>query len=151
MDIPKFIELLMSRRLWLSNAEVLAADDPYEGLPGAVQFAPRMWRSLDEVPEVLRSQILQIYGERSGQSADAVFKSWIMVEEQRCFMTQSGRRNFYLNCWHAADHESVADRRSDKAAPLSPCAPIRLPGCPGLHERTDTGDRPGPSRFCGFA
>lgn len=107
-DIPKFIELLTSRRLWLANAEILAADDPYEGLPGPVQFPHRMWRSIDEVPEMLRTQILQMSGRKTNESPEAAFKSWFMVEEQRCIMTQFGRRDFYVNCWHAGDHESVA-------------------------------------------
>lgn len=104
-DFPKFTELLTSRRLWLTNAEVLAIDDPHEGLQGAVQFPHRMWRSLDEVPEMLRKQIV---AQGHGKSDEQTFKGWFMGEEQRCWMTQSGRRNFFVNCWHAADHESVA-------------------------------------------
>jgi hypothetical protein len=107
-DLPKFVDLLTSKRLWLTNAEVLAADDPYEGLPGAVQFPHRLWRSIEEVPEPLRLQILEIYTRGADRTPEAAFKSWFMIEEQRCFMTQAGRRNFYVSCWHAGDHESVA-------------------------------------------
>jgi hypothetical protein len=108
MDLPKFVDLLTSKRLWLANAEILAADDPYEGLPGAVQFPHRMWRSIDGVPDKLRQQILLLCSAGTDGTPDAAFKSWFMVEEQRCIMTQTGRRDFYVNCWHAADHESVA-------------------------------------------
>ncbi len=38
-DLPKFVELLTSARLWLTNMEVLATDDPYEGLPDADCFS----------------------------------------------------------------------------------------------------------------
>jgi len=31
-----------------------------------------------------------------------------MLEEQACLFTQFGRRNYYMNCWHAASHESIA-------------------------------------------
>ena len=107
-DLPKFIDLLTSRKLWLTNAEVLAADDPYEGLPGAVQFPHRIWKSIDEVPPHLKNQILRLCSRGTDGTPEAAFRSWFMVEEQRCIMAQTGRRDFYVNCWHAAGHESVA-------------------------------------------
>jgi hypothetical protein len=107
-DVPKFIDLLISGQLWLTNAEVLAKDDPYDGLPGAVQFPHRMWRTIDDVPEQLRSQILEICGKGSDTTPESAFRSWFMGEEQRCIMGQSGRRDYYVNCWHAAEHESAA-------------------------------------------
>lgn len=107
-DFPKFTELLTSRRLWLTNAEILAVDDPHEGLQGAVQFPHRMWRSLGEVPEVLRKQIIAKGRGKPDETDEQAFKGWFMGEEQRCFMTLSNRRNFFVNCWHAADHESAA-------------------------------------------
>ena len=107
-DLSKFIDLLSSGKLWLTNAEILAADDPYEGTTGAVQFPHRMWQTLDEVPEQLRVQILEMCGQGTDGKPEAAFKGWFMGEEQRCIMTQSGRRDYYVNCWHAAHHESVA-------------------------------------------
>lgn len=108
LDLPKFIDLVTSGKLWLTNAEVLATDDPYDGLPGAVQFPHRIWRSIDDVPEQLRSQIMQMCSGGTDGTPEAAFKSWFMTEEQRCIMMLSGRRNYYVNCWHAAEHESVA-------------------------------------------
>lgn len=108
MDLPKFVELITSGSLWLTNAEVLAQDDPYEGSPGLLQFPHRLWTSMEQVPDQLGRQIIEIYGRGENNSPEAAFRSWFMVEEQRCIMTQSGRRNFYINCWHAAEHESVA-------------------------------------------
>lgn len=108
-DLPKFIELLTSGGLWLSNAEELARDDPYEGLPGAVQFPHRMWKSIEEVPDELRRKILKM-GARGGTDGtpEGAFRSWFMCEEQSCIMTRSGRRDFYISCWHAAGYESAA-------------------------------------------
>jgi hypothetical protein len=107
-DLPKFVELLTSGTLWLTNAEVLARDDPYEGLPGAIQFPHRMWRAIDEVPERLRRQILAMCSRGTDGTPEAAFRAWFMTEEQRCIMTRSGRREFYVSCWHAAKHESAA-------------------------------------------
>lgn len=107
-DIPKFLDLITSGMLWLTNIEMLATDDPYEGRPSALQFPHRKWRSLDEVPEKLRSQIILMSAYEPDSSPAAAFRSWFMRQEQSCIMTRSGRRNFYVNCWHAAAHESVA-------------------------------------------
>jgi hypothetical protein len=107
-DLAKFFDLLTSGQLWLTNAEVLATDDPYDGLPGAVRFPHRVWRSIDEVPEQLRVQILETYNRDTEGDPEAAFKSWFMVEEQRCVMEQSSRRDYFVSCWHAAEHESAA-------------------------------------------
>lgn len=107
-DLSKFVDLLTSEQLWLTNAEILAEGDPYEGLPGAIRFPHRMWKAIDEVPEPLRKHILSRYGARSTDSAKDAFIKWFMEEEQSCLMREGGRRNFYVNCWHAAEYETVA-------------------------------------------
>jgi hypothetical protein len=106
MDIPKFIDLLTSQKLWLSNLQSLAASDPYEGSPWPVTFPHRMWRKISDVPESLRTQILSFGGHDS--SPEERFHHWLMLEEQVCLFEQAGRRQFYINCWHAAAHESAA-------------------------------------------
>lgn len=107
-DLSKFIDLISSGMLWLTNAEILAAGDPYEGTPGALQFPHRMWKTIEEVPAQLRAQILEMSRRGTDGTPYAAFKSWFMGEEQRCILTQYGRRNYYISCWHAADHESVS-------------------------------------------
>ena len=107
-DLPKFIDLLITQRLWLTNLKVLAADDLYEGAPWALRFPHRMWNHIDQIPEVLRKQIIQIYGGGPEGCSERAFRAWYTVQEQQCIMEESGRRDFYISCWHAADHESVA-------------------------------------------
>ena len=107
-DLPKFIQLLTGKTLWLGNLEILAQNDPYEGLPGPIQFPHRMWKSIDEVPKTLKTQILQMKSKDTDRSLQEAFMRWFMLEEQSCYMSQSGRRNYYVNCWHAAEHESMA-------------------------------------------
>lgn len=106
VDLAKFVDLLTSRRLWLTSAEVLAKDDPYEGLPGPLQFPHRVWKNIDEVPEVLRRQIIQINGK--GRTPEQAFKLWFMGQEQESYMIQATRRNYHVSCWHASQHESAA-------------------------------------------
>ena len=105
-DLAKFFELLTSRRLWLTNAEILAEEDPYEGSPGPLQFPHRLWKSIDEVPDTLKAQIVEIYGKDC--SAEQAFMGWFMLCEQECHMNRSTRRNYYVNCWHAGQSESAA-------------------------------------------
>ncbi|ABS13871.1 MULTISPECIES: DUF2971 domain-containing protein [Pseudomonadota] len=107
-DLSKFVDLITSRQLWLTNAEILSSDDPYEGWPGPIRFPHRLWKKLEDVPEPLRRQIIDIYGRGEGNTEDSAFASWVMLEEQSCMYTQFGRRNYYMNCWHAALHESIA-------------------------------------------
>jgi len=67
-----------------------------------------MWSNIDEVPEVLREQIVRTYARGTDGSPQEAFRGWYMIEEQQCIMTKSGRREFFVNCWHAAEHESAA-------------------------------------------
>jgi hypothetical protein len=64
-----------------------------------------LWKHIEDVPENFRNQII---AHEPGKSPEEAFRLWFMVEEQHWIMMQSGRRDFYVNCWHAADHESVA-------------------------------------------
>lgn len=107
-DLPKFVDLLTSRTIWLANAEILARDDPYEGLPGAMQFPHRMWKKIELVPQNLRDKIVEIYGRGANGDAAEAFKKWFMIQEQSCIFQMYGRRQFLVNCWHASKHESAA-------------------------------------------
>lgn len=107
IDLSKFVDLLTSAKLWLANAEVLAKDDPYEGLPGAFQFPHRMWSSIEDVPEQLRTQIIGTYG-RGEVAPEIAFRHWFSISEQQCIMGQFGRRDYFANCWHLSEHESAA-------------------------------------------
>ncbi|WP_140456243.1 hypothetical protein, partial [Amaricoccus solimangrovi] len=69
-------------------------DDPYEGLPWAMQFPHRYWKSITDVPESLRNQLLA--DSRAQVSPDAAFRSWFKLEEEKWVMMRSGRREFYL-------------------------------------------------------
>lgn len=107
-DLPKFLHLITTKSLWLTNAEILATEDPYEGAPGAIQFPHRVWKSLDEMPKSLRKALLKRHSRDADRSPSAIFRSWCMEQEQVCIMLLAGRRQFMVNCWHAGQHESAA-------------------------------------------
>lgn len=109
MDVPKFVEMLTSGQLWLTSAEILARDDPYAGLPGPLRFPHRAWKRIDDIPPGFRQKIFD-HGRRSKPDAtpDDAFMGWLQIAEQRCIMDASSRPDYFINCWHAAKHESAA-------------------------------------------
>ncbi|MBU1823809.1 MAG: DUF2971 domain-containing protein [Alphaproteobacteria bacterium] len=109
VDLPKFVALLTARKLWLTNAEVLAADDPHEGTLSSGQFAHRILKSVDDLGGRHKEFIIKNYSERSTEKTpEGAFNAYMMEQEQINIMTLSGRRNYFINCWHSAEHESVA-------------------------------------------
>jgi hypothetical protein len=108
MDIAKFMDLLSSRRLWLSNAEFLAREDPYEGILNAVLFPHRVWKSIASLPKDLREFVLAKFTKTPEVTPEMAFSRWMSWEEQICLMMEATRRELYVNCWHADNHESVA-------------------------------------------
>jgi hypothetical protein len=67
-----------------------------------------MWKSMDELPSALREEIVRIYGKGNETSSEEIFKHWYCLEEQTSIFEKFGRRQYFVNCWHAASHESVA-------------------------------------------
>jgi hypothetical protein len=108
MDLPKFLSLLTGRQLWLVSAEVLARDDPHEATLSNTQFMHRAWKDHEEVPDYFMKQIITHYSKGTDGTAKSAFRMFAMEQEQISHMTLAGRRSYFVNCWHAAPHESVA-------------------------------------------
>jgi len=109
-DIPKFLELITSGKLWLTNLEVLAKDDPFEGSLGSYRFPHRIFKSAGELPDELQLSLPKYHSfNPSGEgSIEEVFKNWFQYGERHGINLEGKRRDFYINCWHEADHESIA-------------------------------------------
>lgn len=108
MDLSKFVAFLTSRTLWHTNAEVLAIDDPHEGTLSTQQFSHRVWQIVADVPPYEIQRMIRHYSTNETLTPEAAFKAHMMQMEQICIYTQFWRRNYYVNCWHESDHESVA-------------------------------------------
>lgn len=108
IDLPKFVSLLITQKIWLSSAEVLALDDPHEASLSTTQFGHRSWQSLDDVPRDTRNHILREFGPRDHQWPLSAFRSYMRQQESIHLYCQFWRRYYFVNCWHAASHESVA-------------------------------------------
>ncbi|MEM8917928.1 MAG: hypothetical protein AAGE37_03630 [Pseudomonadota bacterium] len=108
MDLPKFVNLLTSQSLWLTNAEVLSKDDPHEVSLSTAQFRHRQWSKLEDVPDPKLTDIVKHYGSRGDGGEYSAFKAFMMEQEQLHLYTQYWRRSYYIGCWHGASHESLA-------------------------------------------
>ena len=107
-DLAKFVDLLTSQKLWLTNAEILASEDPYEGSPANIRFPHRSWSSIEELPQGIWEKIQRLYDRNNEREPKETFDIWFGIQEQICIIEQNSRRQYFINCWHAADHESVA-------------------------------------------
>jgi hypothetical protein len=116
-DLPKFVNLITTSSLWLSNLEILAKDDPYEGLLGSVRFPHRAINSLDEMPEEHHEHLWFDYNfdilqsrvdSAAEKTLEAAFEQWFKNQEALCIRHEAQRRDYYINCWHEAERESVA-------------------------------------------
>lgn len=67
-DIPKFLELITSGKLWVSNLDVLAKDDPFEGLLGSYRFPHRIYRSVKDLTTEERESILEYHLQNTGKT-----------------------------------------------------------------------------------
>lgn len=108
IDLPKFTSLLISRELWLTNAETLALDDPHEASLSTAQFGHRKWLRPEDVPPNLLKQIAAQFGPKAAASPIEAFNNYMKMQEQIHLDAQFGRKRYFMNCWHSAQGESVA-------------------------------------------
>ena len=87
MDLPKFMALLDQKLLFFSRADLFL--DPLEGsfTKPSIEYREKVWReSMRSIPDESFQRFLEFHKH--------------INEEQRT--------NFYINCWHMNDQESVA-------------------------------------------
>lgn len=108
MDLPRFCALLTNGELWFATAEALAVDDPHEGLLPLANYAHRQWNDVGSVS----AKDLELINRKSYRpfDGDIIYKisreRWNRDHNLRCMFIY--RRNFFINCWHGVDQESVA-------------------------------------------
>jgi hypothetical protein len=107
MDFAKFISLLSKRALYFCNLEILAKNDPHDGLLSHPNYRHREWNAISDLtPE--EHKLVFGYEEMTGE------KQRIQFESQRNSREYWLRRRFYdrrclsVNCWHANTFESAA-------------------------------------------
>ncbi len=110
MPFDKFASLITRRALWFSNIEVFAQEDSYEATLPNGNFRHRAWKTISDVPEPERTEILaRRYSPRPNVETPE-FKLMHEIEnrDRRIRSNYAYRRSHFANCWHLAEHESVA-------------------------------------------
>jgi hypothetical protein len=106
MDFAKFVSLISRRELYFCNLEVLASNDPHEGLLSQPNYRHRQWTTVADLTDEEYKMIF--FEEMEGE------KQRIQFESQRNSREYWARRRFYdrrtllINCWHLNKFESAA-------------------------------------------
>lgn len=109
MDLAKFVSLITGKQLWLSNTEVLAQMDPYEGLLPKHNYIHRSWKTPTDVPnDIVKAVREQIERDKVQTTLEDNIKFLIHNRENAIKSSFAMRRQYFLSCWHIAPHESAA-------------------------------------------
>jgi hypothetical protein len=107
LSLPKYLSFLQERSLYFSSLEVLARDDPFEGVLPASRFRHRQWKDVSDVPPDALAKL-----ERSMTSIEnglqAGLDNYKSIQELRIRQAFAYRKSYYVNCWHLNDQESAA-------------------------------------------
>jgi hypothetical protein len=106
MDFAKFVSLLSIHKLYFSNLEILAKDDPHEGLLSAPNYRHREWRSIADLTPEEHKTIF--YEPMDGEKKRIQFESYRNSKEYWLRRRFYDRRTLLVNCWHLNRYESAA-------------------------------------------
>lgn len=107
MSLAKFLSLLHTSELFLSNLELMARSDPFEGTLPPSRFVHRKWVSVNDVPGSVKSRLTGFLNPH-GTSLDTAFDRYRDARELGIRQAFAHRRSYFINCWHIAEHESAA-------------------------------------------
>lgn len=108
MDFAKFVSLLVKREMFFCNLEVLARNDPHEGLLSFPNYRHRQWKSLSDLTEEETKKIFFGDEEWTEENKRIQFESTRNAKEYWARRRYYDRRAYSINCWHMNDHESAA-------------------------------------------
>lgn len=105
LDLSRFLSMVTSKSLWLSNLELLAKNDPYEGIFPKHHFRHRDWKTIQDLPSEVSEWMLKGPMVRSPEAQMEILKQNL---EHPITMAFGFRRTYFLNCWHISTFESAA-------------------------------------------
>ena len=108
MNLPKYLSLLQTRSLFLSNLEVFAKVDPFEGSFPASLLEYRHWNTPEDVPEDIRRSRLIGYKRGEDIGEDDCLQRYKEDRERMTRQIYAKRKSYYVNCWHISEYESSA-------------------------------------------
>ncbi len=110
MDLARFSALISGGQLWFSNAELLAEEDPQEGLLPPLNFTHRDWELTGIPPyemEIINNRTYFNPDDSKILEKDLIIKKEIEHRELVIKYALTMRRSYFVNCWHNAKHESA--------------------------------------------
>jgi len=109
MDFAKFVSLISRRELYFCNLEILAKNDPHEGLLSHPNYRHRKWDTIaDLTPEEYKAIIFDEARFSSEESKRVQFESHRNAREYWLRRRFYDRRTLSVNCWHLNSDESAA-------------------------------------------
>lgn len=111
MSFPKFVSMITTGGIWFSNVEVIARQDPFEGLLPYGNYSHRKWLSQKDVPEEELRKIKSGRYTRKAESEETIMdkiNGEKSIRELRIRQAFDGRKQFLVNCWHLSNYESAA-------------------------------------------
>jgi hypothetical protein len=106
MDFAKFVSLVSRRELYFCNLELLAKDDPHEGLLSIPNYRHREWHSISDLTSEEYKTIF--YKDMSPEAQRIQFESHRNAREYWLRRRFYDRRTMLVNCWHLNRYESAA-------------------------------------------
>jgi hypothetical protein len=107
MSLAKYISLLQNKSLFLCNLEYMAKLDPFEGTYPPSKFQHRDWKTIDDVP-VAKLKEVERYQPTGALEKNIGFLRYKEHVELRIRQSYANRKSYFVNCWHANEHESSA-------------------------------------------
>lgn len=107
ISLSKYISLLQTGSLFLCNLEVMAKLDPFEGTYPPSKFQHRNWKTISDVPPDKIEQIRR-YQPSDNNDITIGFERYKKYIELRIRQSYANRKSYFINCWHANEHESSA-------------------------------------------
>ena len=107
LTLPKFLSLIQTQSLYLSNLELLSQDDPFEGTLPPSKFIHREWNTFEDLPTEYKERI-KGFMKPEENDLKVGFVKLKQLAELRIRQAYAYRRSFFINCWHLNKDESVA-------------------------------------------
>lgn len=104
MDVPKFLNLLTTKKLWLGSAQQLAMEDSHELTFSRLEFSHRAWVREEDLPPEIRELVNRF----AANSFDERLAAYKRMRETSLLQAHKLRRTVFVSSWHRSPHESVA-------------------------------------------
>lgn len=108
LSLSKFISLLQTKSLFLTNLDQLIRGDPFEGALPNSHFVHRNWKNIDDLPQEIRGKLNNYLRKEDYGNELLGFQNLLKLRNDRIKNTLVSRKSYFINCWHINTIESFA-------------------------------------------